>query len=359
MRVALLVTDLQPGGTPLRLARLARGLRSAGVTPLVGCLAPAGPVSAELAADGIETFACDARGAHDLGALVRLAAHVRRLAPDLIHSTLTHANVAARLVGGGLGIPVLSSTATIEVERPWHIRLERATGGWDAGHLVCSAALADHVIHCFGLRPERVHVVPPLIQPPREMERDAARRALDVPDETFVVAWAGRFDPVKRVSLLIDAAHRLGDGNFALVLSGDGPLRDALHRQASTGAARERIRFVGWRSDLSPLLAAADVLALPSLTEGVPNVALEAMWVGRPVVGDDIPALRELDAKPPRLLRLPRLDAESLAAALRTLRDNAPLRESLGRRAHHWARSTLDPAEAVAAVIDVYEHILA
>lgn len=359
MRVALLVTDLQPGGTPLRIARLARGLRGAGVTPLVGCLAPEGPVGAELAGDGIETFACGARGAWDVAALARLTAHLRRLAPDLIHATLTHANVAARLVGAALDIPVLASTATIEVERPWHVRLEHATGGWDAGHLVCSAALADHVIRCFDLRPERVHVVPPLIQPPREMERGAARRALELPDHGFVVAWAGRFDPVKRVSLLIDAAHRLGDADFAVVLAGDGPLRDALQRQASTEPARGRIRFLGWQPDLSPLLAAADVLALPSLTEGVPNVALEAMWAGRPVVGDDIPALRELDAEPPRLLRIPQLAAGSLAAALRTLRDDVATGVALGRRARDWARSALDPAEAVAAVVSVYERILA
>ena len=77
MRVLQLVTDLQPGGTPLRIARLARGLRSVGVETTVGCLAAAGPVSADLEAAGIRTIACDARDVYDWQTLQRLDRQVR------------------------------------------------------------------------------------------------------------------------------------------------------------------------------------------------------------------------------------------------------------------------------------------
>ncbi len=94
MRVALLVTDLERGGTPLRLVRLARGLSAAGVEVHAGCLAPRGPLSSELTAAGLATFACDAEDARDFLALKRLSQHMRRVQPDLIHATLLHANVA-------------------------------------------------------------------------------------------------------------------------------------------------------------------------------------------------------------------------------------------------------------------------
>src|SRR5262245_23746419 len=179
LRVVLLVTDLQRGGTPLRLAGLARGLKAAGVDVHVGCLAGRGPVSEELEAAGIPTFACGAKNARSFWALLRLIGHLRRIQPDLIHATLPHANVAARLVGGYLGIPVVTSTATIEVERRWHRWIERRTAGWDRGHIVSSRALAEHVRTAFRVPAKRVHVVPMSLERfPQLVDRATARAKL-------------------------------------------------------------------------------------------------------------------------------------------------------------------------------------
>ena len=162
-RVLLLVTDLERGGTPLRLARLASGLRERGLEVHVGCLARPGPVSRDLDAAGIPNFACNACRVRDVGALWRLVGHVRRIRPDVIHSTLTHANVAARIVGLLCGVPVVTSTATIEVERKWHAWAERLSAGF--GHIVNSEAVADHVRRVFAIRAGRF-VIPPSIDLP-------------------------------------------------------------------------------------------------------------------------------------------------------------------------------------------------
>jgi glycosyltransferase involved in cell wall biosynthesis len=359
VRVALLVTDLERGGTPLRLARLARGLNRAGVEVSVGCLGPAGPVSGDLESEGIPTFACEARGVRDVLALRRLVQHLRRIKPDLIHATLTHANVAARLVGRWLGIPVLTSTATIEVERPWHLKLERLTARLDRGHIVNSQALADHVASTFCVPRECIHIVPPSIDAvPKRLTRHEARTQLDLPTDAFVMAWVGRFDPVKRLDVAVCCAELLTEFPCRLLLAGDGPARHQVEQLVQRSHARERIHLLGWQNDLAPVLSAADAFVFPSRTEGMPNAVLQALAFGLPVVGSDIAALREVSGDGERILLIKGHDADKYAAALRKLHHDEGLRQALGRRAADWARRHLDPEKTVRATVAVYEHVL-
>lgn len=343
----------------MRVARYARWLRRAGVETAVGCLARPGPISAELDAAGIPTFSCDARGPGDLWALVRLARHVQRLKPDVIHATLTHANVAARLVGGLLGIPVLTSTATIERERRWHVWIERCTAKLDRGHIVNSRTLVEHVQDAFGLPASRVFLVPPSIDPPPlRRPRSEARRSLRLDDDQFVVLWIGRFDPVKRADLLIAAIDLIHDNGSCVLLAGDGPHRRELEAQAARSSAPSCIRFLGWQSDLGMVLSAADVLCTPSLTEGVPNAVLEAMAFGLPVVGSDIPALRELSDGGRRILIAGGDRPADFAATLQRLRADAALRNDLAGAAAAWACEHLSPEATVAALLRVYRSVV-
>ncbi|MCG3125295.1 MAG: D-inositol-3-phosphate glycosyltransferase [Phycisphaerae bacterium] len=402
MRVCLLVTDLQPGGTPRRLARLALGLRDAGVEVVVGCLAPPGPVSGELATAGIDTFACEARHARDLAALYRLIAHVRRLRPNLLHATLTHANVAARLAGCACRVPVVGSTATIELERRWHRWAEWLTARFDRLHVVNSQAVAQHVQRSFRLPPDRVRIIPPSVEPPEPPATRAEVRAeMRVADDEFVVLWAGRFDPVKRVTTIIAIAEQLADLPIRFWLAGDGPARAEFERLRAASSAAQRIELLGWREDVRRLNRAADAFIFPSFTEGMPNAVLEAMAAGLPVVGRSIPALRELsgagetplsatEVPPPserteaiaplataagdanatatsgvsgtrcagdagRLLVVDR--DEDFAAALRRLHLDAALRRAIGGRAAAWVQENLSLQRTVQAMIQVYQEV--
>jgi len=357
----LLVTDLERGGTPLRLAATARGLRQAGVEVCVGCLGPRGPVSDDLAADGIATFACGARSAWDVSALWRLRSELRERRPDLIHATLFHANVAARLVGRTIGIPVLTSSATIEVERRRHPRIERLTAGLSRGHIVNGESLAEHARRDLGIPSERVHLVPPLVEPitNEPTEREAARREFGVPANAFVVAWIGRLDPVKRVDLAIHAVEDLADESAYLLIAGDGAERGRLKSLAEHSPVTDRIRMLGWIADPGRLLRAADVLLFPSLTEGMPNVVLQAMAHGAVVVGSAIPALQDLSGREGRLVLVDSAASADYAEALGALRSDPQRAEGLARRAQAWVREYCDPRASIEALLAVYRETLA
>ncbi len=359
MRVVLLVTDLQRGGTPLRIARLARRLRATGVEAHVGCLAARGELHAQLEADGVPTFACDARGAWDLAVLGRLARTLRALRPDLIHATLTHANVVARLIGRRLRIPVLTSTATIEVERRWHRWVESLTAPLDRGHIVNSPALAEHVSRRFGYARQRVFVVPPCLDPaPKRIDRAVARRQLGLNEQGFVVAWIGRMDPVKRLPLLLECAARLAAADVEWVLAGDGPERARIEALLAQRKLAGVVHLVGWQSDVAPVLSAADALLLPSRTEGVPNAVLEALACGVPVVASDLPTLRALRSDGAPLTLVPGDEPGAYVAALSGLRGDRAAAAAQSAASLAWAARALAPERTVRALLAVYESVL-
>lgn len=296
VRVLQLVTDLEPGGTPLRLARLAVRLRALGVDVVLGCLAPPGPLSESLHRAAVPTFACDARHRFDVGALRRLAAHVRRIDPDLVHATLFHANVAARLVGRiDRARPIVTGSATIEVERALHRFGERLTAGLSDWHLVNGAAVAAHVIDELGFSPARVVVVPNGV----DCDAIAAAPAIDraafgIRADLPLVVWVGRMDVVKRVPLMMGVLDRAqAAAPHSLALIGDGAGRGAIEAARARLAWRERVHLVGWRNDVQGWLKSAELLALSSLTEGSSNALLEAQAAGCCVVASDIAACRD------------------------------------------------------------------
>lgn len=354
----LFITDLQPGGTPLRIASIARGLREAGDEVVVGCLAPRGPVSDELERDGIATFACGARRPWHLGAIGRLRAQLLRIQPEIVHSTLTHANVAARFVCDLLRIPLLSSTATIEVERRWHLRLERWTAGWDAGQIVNGASLAEHVIREFGRKRERVFIIPPFLDRlPTRIDRAGARQQLNLPPGASVVGWFGRFDPVKRLDLIIDCAIAVRDAGVHFVLAGDGPLRAPIAGRVRAMQLNDQVHLPGWLADPGLLLSAADVMVFPSLTEGLPNAVLQSMWAGVPVIASDIAAHRDIDGGARRLKLAPGDRVDAWIAEIRALLAAGDEARTIAENARNWTHQ-LARARSIEALRGIYGALL-
>lgn len=374
MRIALLVTDLQLGGAPLRLASTARLLRARGVDVHVGCLADPGPVSRLLLEAGIPTFACGATGPTDFFALFRLYKHLRTIRPALLHTTLVHANLAGRLVGRILGLPVITSTATIERRQAWHVSAERFTQRLSNAHLVNSASLADEVQRRFGVPKRRVHVVPPFLDRVELPDRNKSRLRHGIAEHEFVVAWLGRLDAVKRVDLVIRCAEILSDPPCRFLIAGDGPQRDVVERAIRTSSAARRVNLLGWVAKPYDVLCAADAFLFPSQTEGQPNALMQAMRAGLPIVASDIPAHRELAGLPPAPTGPPKhrsIAANTAPAAVRMilvsgdepfeyarilsqLIEDARLRASLGRQAMEYALRAFDPDAAIDALLAVY-----
>lgn len=359
-RVLMLSTDLERGGLPLRLVRLAERLRGTGIEPVVVCLTREGPLSKELRQGGIETFACDAGGRFDLSCLWRLARVVRRYAPDVIHASLFHANIAARLTGRvDRPRPIITSSVTIEIERAWHRWGEAATIGASDLHVANSRAVARHLVDELGFPEHKVVVVPNGIDfGAIERTQAIGRAELGIDADTFLIVWAGRMDPVKDLATLVAAVERFARTHKATaLLLGDGPERGRVVAMIRARGLGGVIRMAGWVECPAAYVKAANCLLFPSRTEGSPNAVLEAMACGCPVVTSDIPACAELvrDGESGLLCRAG--DADGFADAL--LQTAArPVRAKVMAQAARAAAAGHDLGRVVRQWVDLYERVL-
>jgi len=186
-----------------------------------------------------------------------------------------------------------------------------------------------------GVRPERIRIVPSAVDlgritaPPDARER--VRGAWGAARDDVVVLVPGALEARKGHAVLLDAAALLaagGERRLRYVFCGDGAAREALvHAAAPLG---HTVRFEGFRDDIGACLAAADIVALPSLQEGLGVAALEGAAAARPVVASRVGGLGEAVADGETGLLVAPGDAAALAAALRTLAADAALRARLG-----------------------------
>lgn len=173
-------------------------------------------------------------------------------------------------------------------------------------------------------------------------ETAKARPSFDLPADGRVIVCIGALLPVKGHAVLIGALGRLRDREVRLVIAGDGPLRSRLEAQVRAEGLQERVRFINAvpYGRIPDLVAAADLVALPSWNEGMPLTALEALAAGKPLVGSAVGGTREIVEHGRHGLLVPPGDVEALAAAL----DEALARrwdaESLRARArqYSWSR---------------------
>jgi teichuronic acid biosynthesis glycosyltransferase TuaC len=152
-------------------------------------------------------------------------------------------------------------------------------------------------------------------------DRSAARVQLAVDDGAELVLFVGRLDPAKGIVELLEAFALLASRrpNLRLAYVGDGPGGEQLRRKAKDLALEDRIVLVGAcpSEKVARWLAAANVLALPSYAEGYPNVVIEALSCGRPVIATNVGGILELVNEKSGILVAPR-DSRALANAIET-----------------------------------------
>lgn len=151
-------------------------------------------------------------------------------------------------------------------------------------------------------------------------DRDTVRRKLDLPTDRKLICYVGNFKPEKGVDLLIEAMghlHASGRKDVDLVMVGGGPLEESLRVRSRRLGLEDRIRFVGRRlhSEVPDWISACDVFCLPSRREGCPNVVLEGLASGRPVVATRVGGVPELIDATNGILT-PAEDAVALARGL-------------------------------------------
>lgn len=318
MRILYVISGLTLGGAEKQLVGLSKQLVRRGHEVAIYTLNDDVPRKAELHDSGVGLTIDQKRLKLDPGVLLRLRGRIRSWQPDIVHGFLFDGDFYARLAAAGTGIPVLNSERNDDYRLSWQQaiahRLTRAFADGVVANTFSGKSFAERL---FGLAGERVHVVWNGIDL-EELERDAAASDLDYRLVFFggaavrVACLVGAIKPQKNYHLALDSAVRLiaMDPAWRVLFVGDqlasvgrykaGPTSDTAAYKAAVLRYYERldmsdrIRFCGRRNDVAAILKQSDVLFVTSLHEGFPNVVLEAMALGVPVVSTEYSDIRRI-----------------------------------------------------------------
>jgi glycosyltransferase involved in cell wall biosynthesis len=288
---------------------------------------------------GLETTVFVQKHPYDLLEGLRLLRTlVARHRPDVVCATGYKADVIAS---------ALRDVPTVATARGWTAEdakvrffewLDRKTLRRHDAVTVVSKVLRDEVVRQ-GVAPDRVFWVPNAIDldrlPPRRRREDLCRE-IGIDPARPIVGAVGRLSPEKGHRILLDAFHRLRTNlpGAQLVLVGDGPEEAALRVHAQQLGLSDTITFMGLRKDGQQIVGALDVTALPSFSEGMPNVVLEAFAYGTPVVATAVGGVPDMLASAAAGWLVPAGDPARLADALAEALENRPEAERRAHQAH-------------------------
>lgn len=164
--------------------------------------------------------------------------------------------------------------------------------------IALSKTMQAELVSRYGFLKDRIHVVYNGVEPDAAEAFPKLCRIEGVSDEAMssAVLVPARFHPVKGHSILLKALDQNREAlkGRLFLFAGEGPIESQLRTQVTELGLGDYVRFIGFRSDIPALAAATDFTVLPSFNEGFPFVLLEAMAAGRPVIGTDVGAVREM-----------------------------------------------------------------
>lgn len=295
----------------------------------------------------------------DLAVVLRLRRRLRLWSPSVVHAHGLRAGALAALSISrhqALVVTVHNAPPEAPAARAVYSLLERIVARRADAVTWVSGDLGARMRRRRARDGGRAMVPAPPANEPSPADIATARASLGEEGVPVVLA-AGRLASQKGFGVLMAAAARWQDREPVpvLAIAGEGPLAEALAGQAR--AARLPVRFLGQRADVPALLAAADVIVVPSLWEGQPLIVQEALRAGKPLVASDAGGIPELTGEDGAIL-VPPGDPGALAAAVRAVLTDPRRAVELGAAARRRAAGLPIMSEAVDAVIGLYQRLL-
>lgn len=308
---------------------------------------------------------------------------LKQLSPDLVHTFTAKPNIYGTLAARLAGVPVIVNSVTglgsffVEVGRQGLmqfllLRLYRLSGALSNATIFQNeddiiffrdnklvSKKKDHLIRGSGVDLERFS--------PKKFSRESCinlKKSLGISPNVVVVTLMARLVWDKGIKEFCEAAHQLRNNTnqqFIFLLVGDyydGNPNAIPHTYIESAVNDEEIVFSGWRDDVPAILAASDIVVLPSYREGLPVSLMEAMAMSRPLVTTDTPGCRETVEDGWNGFLVPVRDSNALACATGKLIDEPTLRYVMGRRSREKAEREFDVRFVVREHLQLYQRLL-
>jgi len=362
-RVLYLSHAFAVGGAEEMVLNLVRHLPPQYV-PAVACIHEAGPIGLEIERTGVPFKVLGLKpGVLRPFDVLRLRDFLYECQPDIVHTFLLTGSLYGRFAAMMARVPVVIGTEVnvYEKKRTLHALAER----WlmrDTDAVVASAeSVRDFYIRQVKADPAKVEVIYNAVdwaQLQATMSRDEMRASVDVPTDAPLLTIIARLTEQKGHRILLDALVRPDLAHARLLVVGDGPLRQALERQAANLGLSPRVRFVGARRDLGNILAATDAFVMPSFWEGLPLAMVLAMGAGVPVVATRVAGIPEVVQDGVTGLLVTPGDSGELGAALARVVNDDTTRVLLGQAARTFVGPRFGVDGYVQSVTALYDRLM-
>lgn len=290
LKLIFVLPDLGKGGAQRVMLQLARGVDRTRFDPRIVIIGLADDFASELP-EGVPVERLNA--ARLRTSLVPLAMCLRKAKPDLVVSTLGYINLGLLglrpLIGRGVKVIVREANVvetTLSAMPSWlpARRLYARLYPRAAAVLAQTQDIARQIATLAPLSAGKIQILPNPVD--EEGQRRRASQPLRAPGAGLRLVAAGRLTHQKGFDRLIALMPRMPDDTH-LTIFGEGPNRKAIEAQIEALGLRERVSLAGFSPSLASAIAGADVFVLPSRWEGLPNVVLEALALGTPVVASE------------------------------------------------------------------------
>ena len=361
MRVLRLITRLNIGGPSIQAITLSERLTPRGFTTRLvhGSLGEGEGdmrylLSPGTSVENLPSLRRELSPASDYAAFVRVSRILREFRPQIVHTHMAKAGAIGR-AAATLYNRRLPPAERARVVHTYHghvlegyfspaktalfVGIERRLARATDRIIAISPAIRDELLreHRIG-RPEQYRVVPlgfdlSELAAIDDRARAAARQSLGIDSQAHVVSTVGRLTAIKQHHLFLEAARLIANDDPAAIflIAGDGELRAALEASARDSGLADRVRFLGWRRDLTTIYGASDVFLLTSRNEGTPVALIESLAAGVPGVSTDVGGVRDVlhgDSG----VAVPLGDAAGLAGAVTQFLADANRRRAIGER---------------------------
>ncbi|GAC1467046.1 MAG: glycosyltransferase [Isosphaeraceae bacterium] len=362
LNVLQLIPTLDRSGAEKQMVLLAKGLPRDRFRVEVAALTRLGPFEAELRDAGVPVTRIGKPLKIDPFALARLTGFLKAKRFDVVQTWVFAANSYGRVAARWAKVPVVV-TAEMAVDL-WktrgHLAIDRRLAGW-CDKVVGNSRAVVNYYRAAGIPDERLSMIYSGVdgEPPAEVDPAAVRSEFGWPADTPLIVFAGRLMAQKGVEDLLAALDLLQHirPNLKTLIVGAGPLKSELEETAHAFELDDKVKFLGHRADVPRLLAAADMLVLPSLYEGLPNVVLEAMRFRKPVVATSAPGTTEVVVDGETGLLVPTRNPPLLARAIRTLVDDPALGRRMGEAGRARVEAEFGVERMVERFAELYERL--
>jgi glycosyltransferase involved in cell wall biosynthesis len=325
IRIAVLLQDLEFGGTQRYAIHLLRFMDRGVFSPELWVLRKGDDMVPMAAETGVRITFLSRSSWVSPWAVTRLAWKLLRERPDALYTLTVVPNIWGRIFGRLARVPVIISGYRSLFPKQYERWLWRLTD-----RIICNAeTLKDVMIQRYNVSPDRVAVIPNAVDSAVLHPQQDAK----TPDPT--VLYVGRFvkekDPLTLVEGFRIVAEKVPNVSFRMI--GNGPLKPEVEARIKALSLDSRVELSPGTSDIMPHLAQAWVFTLASAMEASPNVILEAMSMGLPVVATSVGGIPDLIRHGETGLLVRPGDPEDLAAALIMILTDEPKRLAMGEAA--------------------------